>query len=178
MGLRYTYNDIKAAGKWGTHLIYEMLGDLNADESVTGLDVTTIVGDVTITKNDQTYTSAIGSTKVVTGMIAANAVTSAKIGANAVNNAAMGSNAVLTPNVKYSTRTLTVAIGASTATATNAADINGVPLAAYFSSASADATATEIRSLRFVPASGALTVTVNANATASTVIVVNILQAS
>jgi hypothetical protein len=83
----------------------------------------------------------------------------------------------LQTHAKIVTRTLTVAQGAATATATNSADINGIVLGAYFNSASADATATEIRSVRFVPSTGALTVTVNATATAATTIVVSIIQA-
>lgn len=90
----------------------------------------------------------------------------------------IGANKVLAGKVKVATRDLEVAIGASSATATNAADIGGVVLGACFTAASPDATATEIRSVRFVPTTGALTVTVNANATAATTVRVTILQAA
>ena len=91
---------------------------------------------------------------------------------------AIGANKVLAGMAKVATRDLEVAIGASSATATNAADISGVVLGACFTAASPDATATEITSIRFVPTTGALTVTVNANATAATTVRVTILQAA
>lgn len=90
----------------------------------------------------------------------------------------IGANKVLAGKAKIATRDLEVAIGAATATVTTAADINGIVLGAHFTAASADATATEITSVRFVSATGALTVTTNANATAATVIRVTILQAA
>lgn len=90
----------------------------------------------------------------------------------------IGANKVLAGMTKVATRDLEVAIGAASATATNAADISGVVLGACFTDASPDATATEITSVRFVPTTGALTVTVNANATAATTVRVTILQAA
>lgn len=85
---------------------------------------------------------------------------------------------ILLGKLKVVNRDLVVAIGASSATVTTAADINGTPLAPFFTAASPDATATEIRSVRFVPSTGALTVTLNANATAATTVRVPILQAA
>ena len=79
--------------------------------------------------------------------------------------------------MKIVTRDLTVAISGTSATVTNPADINGVVLGAHFTAAAADATATAITGVRFVPTTGALTVTVNAGATAATTIRVAILQA-
>lgn len=91
---------------------------------------------------------------------------------------AIGANKVLAGKAKIVNRDLTVAAEGTSATATNAADINGVPLQAHFTAASADATAVEITSVRFVAATGALTVTVNAAATAETVVRVPIIQAA
>ena len=79
--------------------------------------------------------------------------------------------------MKVVVRDMSIGVGAATATATNAADIGGIVLGAHFIAASPDTTATEIRSVRFVPATGALTVAVNANTTAATVVRVVILQA-
>lgn len=89
----------------------------------------------------------------------------------------IGSSKVLAGKAKIVNRDITVAIGQTSGTVTNAADIDGVPLGAHFTAA-ADATATEIRGVRFIAATGALTVLVNAAATAATVIRVPILQAA
>jgi len=133
------------------------LGDIiyNLQNATTLTELAAIHGDVLIGGSDG-VTSAIQAGVVLNAMIGANAVSAAK--------------------VKVVARTLTVAIGATSATVTNAADENGIVLGAYFNSATADATATAITSKRFVPATGALTVTVNAAATAATTIVVSILQ--
>lgn len=98
------------------------------------------------------------------------------------NNAAgaftVGNDKITEPKLKIVNRDLTIAAEETSATVTNAADINGVPLQAHFTAASPDATAVEITSVRFVPATGALTVTVNPAATAETVVRVPIIQAA
>ena len=86
--------------------------------------------------------------------------------------------AVTAPKAKYVTRTLTIGIGAKTATVTNVADINGIPSAPYFSSATLDATGNEIVSFQFVPSTGQIIATLNANATAAVNVNVPILQAA
>jgi hypothetical protein len=87
-------------------------------------------------------------------------------------------DSILAGKLKVVNRDLEVAIESATATATNAEDIDGIPQQAHFIDAAADATATEITSVRFVPSTGALTVTVNANATAATTVRVPIIQAA
>lgn len=96
---------------------------------------------------------------------------------NSINTTQIADDAVTAAKEKIVTRDLSVAIGETSATATNAADINGVVLGYHFIAASADSTATEITGVRFVPTTGALTASVNAAATAATVIRVSILQA-
>ncbi len=90
----------------------------------------------------------------------------------------IGANTVTAPKAKYVTRTLTIAIGAKTATVTNEADINGIPSTPYFSSATLDATGNEMVSFQFIPSTGQIIATLNANATAAVTVNVPILQAA
>jgi len=90
----------------------------------------------------------------------------------------VGNDKIIEPKLKVVNRDLTIAAEATSATVTNAADIDGFLGQAHFTAASADATANEIVSVRFVPSTGALTVTVNVAATAETVVRVPIIQAA
>ncbi len=90
----------------------------------------------------------------------------------------VGNDKIIEPKLKVVNRDLTIAAEATSATVTNEEDIDGFLGQAHFTAASADATATEIVSVRFVPSTGALTVTVNAAATAETVVRVPIIQAA
>lgn len=98
------------------------------------------------------------------------------------NNAAgaftVGNDKITEPKLKIVNRDLTIAADETSATVTNAADINGFLGQAHFTAESADATAVKIDSVRFVPATGALTVTVSAAATAETVVRVPVIQAA
>jgi hypothetical protein len=91
---------------------------------------------------------------------------------------AIAAAAVTAPKIKIVNRTLIIAIGAKTATVTNAADINGAPLAPYIASATLDATLTAVTSFQFVASTGQIIVNGNANATAAVNVVVPIIQAS
>lgn len=148
--LEYQLNQMNMVAKKA--LLGTLLKNL---QSSTGTNLTTITGDVTFTSGG---VSAIGAGKVLATMIAAAAVTA--------------------PKIKSVNRTLTIAIGAKTATVTNPADINGIPLAPYITSTALDATLTAINSLQFEASTGQIIVNGNANATAAVNVVVPIIQAS
>jgi hypothetical protein len=98
------------------------------------------------------------------------------ISAGEITPAMLAANAVLAGKAKIAIRTLTIGIGSKTATVTNTADINGVPMGHYFTSATLDATATGAV-LQFVASTGQIIITAPANATAATAVAVPILQA-
>ncbi len=148
--LEYQLNMMSGAAKRA--LLGTLLKNL---QSSTGTNLTTITGDVTFTSGG---VSAIGAGKVLTAMIAVAAVTG--------------------PKIKIVIRTLTIAIGAATATVTNTADINGIPLAPYIASTTLDATLTSITSLQFIASTGQIIVNGNANATAAVSVVVPMIQAT
>lgn len=135
----------------------------------------TVSGDVTI---NAAGAVTIGNNKITNAKMADDAIDTAEIADDAIESAQVADEAILEPHLKIVNRDLTIVAGGTSATATNAADINGFLGQAHFTAASPDATAVKIDSVRFVPATGALTVTVSAAATAETVVRVPIIQAA
>jgi len=144
----------------------------------------TVSGDVTI---NAAGSVTIGSNKITNAKMADDSVDTAEIvddavdtdqiADDAVESAQVADEAILVPHLKIVNRDLTIAAGQTSATVTNTADINGFLGQAHFTADSADATAVKIDSVRFVPATGALTVTVSAAATAETVVRVPVILA-
>jgi len=175
MALNNTKKTYIATSKSPSSFAKMVFDDLNTLEGrVSALDG---AGEVELTMLESADTAGkiivANASKVPTYVTMSGDVTNNSSGVTAI-----GANKVLAGMAKVATRDLEVAIEESSATATNAADIGGVVLGACFTAASPDVTATEITSVRFVPTTGALTVTVNANATAATTVRVAILQAA
>jgi hypothetical protein len=135
----------------------------------------TISGDITVTAAGAV---SIGNNKITNAKMADDAIDTAEIADDAIESAQVADEAILEPHLKVVNRDVTIAAEGTSATVTNAADINGFLGQAHFTAASPDATAVEITSVRFVAATGALTVTVNAAATAETVVRVPVIQAA
>jgi len=134
-----------------------------------------ISGDVTI---DASGAVSIGNDKITNAKMADDAIGTAEIADDAVKSAQVADEAILEPHLKIVNRDVTIPAEGTSATVTNAADINGFLGQAHFIAASADQTAVKIVSVRFVPDTGALTVTVDAAATADTVVRVPVIQAA
>jgi len=155
-------------------------------KTVSGDVTINAAGSVTIGSNkitnakmadDSVDTAEIVDDAVDTDQIADDAVDTDQIADDAVESAQVADEAILVPHLKIVNRDLTIATGKTSATVTNTADINGFLGQAHFTADSADATAVKIDSVRFVPATGALTVTVSAAATAETVVRVPVILA-
>jgi len=134
-----------------------------------------ISGDVTI---DASGAVSIGNDKITNAKMADDAIGTAEIADDAVKSAQVADEAILEPHLKIVNRDVTIQAGQASATVTNAADINGFLGQAHFTAAIPDQTAVKIVSVRFVPDTGALTVTVDGNAAAATIVRVPVIQAA
>lgn len=129
-----------------------------------------VTGDVTITNAGAT---AIGAKKVVAAMLDDDCVGPDELADNAVVQAGIADDAVGAAELKVVVRAITVTNGNATATATQAADINGIVLGAYPLSGAES----ELKAVALTAASGKLDVTMGAAQAAGDVIVnVQILQ--